>query len=253
MLEIQNLCKSFGALKASDNVSLSVDQGTIHALIGPNGAGKTTLISQLSGYMQPNSGMITFDGQDLLTVPAHKRPHAGLVRSFQITSVFPELTVLDNICLVLQSMRGHAHSIIRMASSDYSEQKEAKEILSRVGLNDKAYSLTGNLAHGQKRQVEIAMALATKPKLLLLDEPMAGIGTEESIQIMDLLNVLRKSVTMLLVEHDMDVVFSLADKVSVMVYGRVVASDTPENIRNNQDVQEAYLGGNELKTKAEIC
>ena len=253
MLEIQNLCKSFGALKASDNVSLSVDQGTIHALIGPNGAGKTTLISQLSGYMQPNSGMITFDGQDLLTVPAHKRPHAGLVRSFQITSVFPELTVLDNICLVLQSMRGHAHSIIRMASSDYSEQKEAKEILSRVGLNDKAYSLTGNLAHGQKRQVAIAMALATKPKLLLLDEPMAGIGTEESIQIMDLLNVLRKSVTMLLVEHDMDVVFSLADKVSVMVYGRVVASDTPENIRNNQDVQEAYLGGNELKTKAAIC
>ena len=253
MLEIQNLCKSFGALKASDNVSLSVDQGTIHALIGPNGAGKTTLISQLSGYMQPNSGMITFDGQDLLTVPAHKRPHAGLVRSFQITSVFPELTVLDNICLVLQSMRGHAHSIIRMASSDYSEQNEAKEILSRVGLNDKAESLTGNLAHGQKRQVEIAMALATKPKLLLLDEPMAGMGTEESIQIMDLLNVLRKSVTMLLVEHDMDVVFSLADKVSVMVYGRVVVSDKPENIRNNQDVQEAYLGGNKLKTKATIC
>ena len=253
MLEIQNLCKSFGALKASDNVSLSVDQGTIHALIGPNGAGKTTLISQLSGYMQPNSGMITFDGQDLLTVPAHKRPHAGLVRSFQITSVFPELTVLDNICLVLQSMRGHAHSIIRMASSDYSEQNEAKEILSRVGLNDKAETLTGNLAHGQKRQVEIAMALATKPKLLLLDEPMAGMGTEESIQIMDLLNVLRKSVTMLLVEHDMDVVFSVADKVSVMVYGRVVVSDKPENIRNNQDVQEAYLGGNALKTKATIC
>jgi len=253
MLEIQNLCKSFGALKASDDVSLSVDQGTIHALIGPNGAGKTTLISQLSGYMQPNSGMITFDGQDLLTVPAYKRPHAGLVRSFQITSVFPELTVLDNICLVLQSMRGHAHSIFRMAASDYSEQNEAKEILSRVGLNDKAYSLTGNLAHGQKRQVEIAMSLATKPKLLLLDEPMAGMGTEESLQIMDLLNVLRKSVTMLLVEHDMDVVFSLADKVSVLVYGRVVASDTPENIRNNQDVQEAYLGGNELKTKAETC
>jgi|ETNmetMinimDraft_21_1059911.scaffolds.fasta_scaffold03072_5 branched-chain amino acid transport system ATP-binding protein len=253
MLEIQNLCKSFGALKASDDLSLSVDQGTIHALIGPNGAGKTTLISQLSGYMQPNSGMITFDGQDLLTVPAHKRPHAGLVRSFQITSVFPELTVLDNICLVLQSMRGHAHSIIRLAASDYFEQNEAQEILTRVGLNDKAYSLTGNLAHGQKRQVEIAMALATKPKLLLLDEPMAGMGTEESLQIMDLLNVLRKSVTMLLVEHDMDVVFSLADKISVLVYGRVVASDTPENIRNNQDVQEAYLGGNELKTKAEIC
>ena len=253
MLEIQNLCKSFGAIKVADDVSLSVDQGTIHALIGPNGAGKTTLISQLSGYMQPNSGAITFDGQDLLAIPAHKRPHAGLVRSFQITSVFPELTVLDNVCIVLQSMRGHAHSIFRMADADCSERDEAQEILTRVGLADQTNALTGNLAHGQKRQVEIAMALATKPKLLLLDEPMAGMGVEESRQIMALLNVLRTSVTMLLVEHDMDVVFGLADKVSVLVYGRLVASDTPENIRNNQDVQEAYLGGNELNMKAEIC
>jgi len=253
MLKIQNLCKSFGAIKATDNVSLSIDQGTIHALIGPNGAGKTTLISQLSGYMQPNSGTITFNGFDLLTLPAHKRPHAGLVRSFQITSVFPELTVLDNICLVLQSMCGQAQSIFRMAKADLSERNEAQEILNRVGLGDKANSLTGNLSHGQKRQVEIAMALATKPKLLLLDEPMAGMGAEESRQIMTLLNTLRTSVTMLLVEHDMDVVFKLADKISVLVYGRVVASDTPENIRKNQDVQEAYLGGNEFNPKVKRC
>jgi len=253
MLKIQNLCKSFGAIKATDNVSLSIDQGTIHALIGPNGAGKTTLISQLSGYMQPNSGTITFNGFDLLTLPAHKRPHAGLVRSFQITSVFPELTVLDNICLVLQSMCGQTQSIFRMAKADLSERNEAQEILNRVGLGDKANSLTGNLSHGQKRQVEIAMALATKPKLLLLDEPMAGMGAEESRQIMTLLNTLRTSVTMLLVEHDMDVVFKLADKISVLVYGRVVASDTPENIRKNQDVQEAYLGGNELNPKVKRC
>ena len=246
MLEIRNLCKSFGAIKATDDVSLSVDRDTIHALIGPNGAGKTTLISQLSGYMQPDRGTITFDGKDLLTIPSDKRPHYGLVRSFQITSVFPELTVLDNICLVLQSMNGQAHSMFRMADMDNSERNEAQEIITRVGLSDKTHSLTGNLAHGQKRQVEIAMALATKPKLLLLDEPMAGMGAEESHKIMTLLKGLRSSVTMLLVEHDMDVVFKLADKVSVLVYGRVIASDTPQNIRNNQDVQEAYLGGNEL-------
>ncbi len=253
MLHIRNLCKNFGALKATDDVSLSVDRGTIHALIGPNGAGKTTLISQLSGYMQPSSGAITFDGQDLLSIPAHKRPHIGLVRSFQITSVFPELTVLDNVCLVLQSMQGQARSIFRIAAADRLERDEAREILTRVGLVDQADSVTGSLAHGQKRQVEIAMALAAKPKLLLLDEPMAGMGAEESRHLMTLLDNLRASVTMLLVEHDMDVVFGLADKVSVLVYGQMVASDTPENIRNNQDVQKAYLGGHNLHTEAKEC
>ncbi len=253
MLHIRNLCKNFGALKATDDVSLSVDRGTIHALIGPNGAGKTTLISQLSGYMQPSSGAITFDGQDLLSIPAHKRPHIGLVRSFQITSVFPELTVLDNVCLVLQSMQGQARSIFRIAAADRLERDEAREILTCVGLVDQADSVTGSLAHGQKRQVEIAMALAAKPKLLLLDEPMAGMGAEESRHLMTLLDDLRASVSMLLVEHDMDVVFGLADKVSVLVYGQMVASDIPENIRNNQDVQKAYLGGHNLHTEAKEC
>ena len=246
MLEIRNLCKNFGALKATDEVTLSINPGTIHALIGPNGAGKTTLIAQLSGYLQPTSGAITFDGQDLLAMPPHERPHAGLVRSFQITSVFSQLTVLDNVCLVLQSMHHQARSLFRMAATDRAEREEAMAILERVGLADKADALTGNLAHGQKRQVEIAMALAAKPKLLLLDEPMAGMGVDESRRIMSLLDDLRSSVTMLLVEHDMDVVFGLADVVSVLVYGRVIASDTPAAIRANADVQEAYLGGHEF-------
>ena len=250
MLEIRNLNKSFGALTATNDVSLTVDQGTIHALIGPNGAGKTTLISQISGYIEPSGGSITFDGQDLLALPAHLRPHAGLVRSFQITSVFPNMTVLDNVCLVLQSVHHQVFRLFRPAASDRAERREAQEILERAGLGDNAETLTRNLAHGQKRQVEIAMALAAKPKLLLLDEPMAGMGVEESRQIMGLLNDLRTSVTMLLVEHDMDVVFGLADRISVLVYGKMIASDTPENIRSNPDVQLAYLGGHEFHDEA---
>ena len=250
MLEIRNLCKSFGALKAADDVSLTVERGTIHALIGPNGAGKTTLIALLSGYLQPSSGTMTFDGQDLLAIPAHLRPHAGLVRSFQITSVFPEMSVRENVCLVLQSFAGQARSLFRLADADRAEQEEAEAMLARVGLIDQADALTGNLAHGQKRQVEIAMALAARPKLLLLDEPTAGMGVEESRRIMDLLEDLRDSVTMLLVEHDMDVVFGLADRVSVLVYGKVIASDAPGRIRVNADVQEAYLGDHELHGEA---
>ena len=250
MLEIRNLCKSFGALKAADDVSLTVERGTIHALIGPNGAGKTTLIALLSGYLRPSSGTMTFDGQDLLAIPTHLRPHAGLVRSFQITSVFPEMSVRENVCLVLQSFAGQARSLFRLADADRAEQEEAEAMLARVGLIDQADALTGNLAHGQKRQVEIAMALAARPKLLLLDEPTAGMGVEESRRIMDLLEDLRESVTMLLVEHDMDVVFGLADRVSVLVYGKVIASDTPGRIRVNTDVQEAYLGDHELHGEA---
>ena len=246
MLEIRDLCKSFGVLRATDTVSLTVEAGTIHALIGPNGAGKTTLIAQLSGYLQPDSGSITFDGRDLLSIPAHRRPHAGLVRSFQITSVFPQLSVRDNVCLVLQSMKGQGRSIFRMPRADRAERDEAEAILARVGLAEETDAMTGTLAHGQKRQVEIAMALAAKPKLLLLDEPMAGMGVDEGRRIMDLLDDLRSSVTMLLVEHDMDVVFGLADKVSVLVYGKIIASDAPDAIRANADVQEAYLGGHEF-------
>ena len=246
MLDIKNLSKSFGALTATDNVSLTVKEGTIHALIGPNGAGKTTLISQISGYLTPDSGTITFDGQDLLALPAHKRPHAGLVRSFQITSVLPEFTVRDNVALVLQSLSNQVFRLFAKASTDQAEQTKAESILKRAGLGDHADTLAANLAHGQKRQLEIAMALAADPKLLLLDEPMAGMGVDESRRLTDLLNGLRDTTTMLLVEHDMDVIFSLADEISVLVYGKIIATDTPEAIRTNRDVQEAYLGTHEL-------
>lgn len=246
MLDIQNLSKSFGALTATDNVSLNVKKGTIHALIGPNGAGKTTLISQISGYLAPDSGTITFDGQDLLALPAHKRPHAGLVRSFQITSVIPEFTVRDNVALVLQSLSNQVFRIFAKASADKEERSKAEAILARTGLAAEADTRAQNLAHGQKRQLEIAMALAADPKLLLLDEPMAGMGVDESHSLTDLLNSLRDTTTMLLVEHDMDVVFSLADEISVLVYGKIIATDTPEAIRTNRDVQEAYLGTHEL-------
>lgn len=247
MLEIRNLCKNFGALIVTDNVSLDIEAGTIHALIGPNGAGKTTLVSLLSGYLQPTSGDVTFDGHDLLALPAYERPHIGLVRSFQVTSIFAELSVLDNVCLVLQSMHGEQRDLRRKADADVAEREEAEQFLSRVGLAEETHSPAGTLAHGQKRQLEIAMALAAKPKLLLLDEPMAGMGVDEGRQIMELLNGLRSTVTMLLVEHDMDVVFGLADKVSVLVYGKIIASDTPEGIRANADVQEAYLGSHDLE------
>lgn len=246
MLKIKNLCKNFGALKATDSVTLAVDEGTIHALIGPNGAGKTTLISQISGYLQPTSGSIEFCGQDLLALPAHKRPHAGLVRSFQVTSIFPDSTVLDNVCLVLQSIHHQVFRLLRPAKSDTAERAEALELLERTGLGAHAGSQAKHLSHGQKRQLEIAMALAAKPKLLLLDEPMAGMGVEETRELMGLLNDLRSTITMLLVEHDMDVVFSLADQVSVLVYGKVIASGLPAEIQSNKDVQQAYLGGHEL-------
>ncbi len=246
MLKIRDLNKSYGALRATDNVSLDVKPGTIHALIGPNGAGKTTLISILSGYLAPSSGSITFDGQDLLAMPPHLRPHAGLVRSFQVTSVISSFSVLDNVCLVLQSLNNQTFRLIRKASHDAEERAEALKVVERAGLTAEAEILAGNLAHGQKRQLEIAMALAAKPKLLLLDEPMAGMGLEESRNLVRLLGGLRHSTTMLLVEHDMDIVFALADEISVLVYGRVIATDTPDAIRSNPTVQEAYLGSHSL-------
>lgn len=253
MLQIRNLCKNFGALAVTDDVTLNVEAETIHALIGPNGAGKTTLISQISGYLQPSSGSIEFVGQDLTALPAHKRPHIGLVRSFQITSIFPDSTVLDNVCLVLQSINHQVFRLFRPASSDKAEQRTAHGFLDRVGLGAQTTMLAKHLSHGQKRQLEIAMALAAKPKLLLLDEPMAGMGVEETNALVDLLNDLRGSVTMLLVEHDMDVVFSLADTLSVLVYGKVIATGTPAEIQSNADVQQAYLGGHTLPDETPQC
>ncbi|PLX36426.1 MAG: ABC transporter ATP-binding protein [Hyphomicrobiales bacterium] len=246
ILVVDDVTKSFGALRASDHLSLEVRPGEIHALIGPNGAGKTTLISQIAGALDPDEGRILFAGRDLLKVPAARRPHLGLVRSYQITSIFPDFTALANVALAVQARAGHSFRFWKPAIADKAEREAAMGYLEAVGLGDVALRPAHALAHGQQRQLEIAMALALEPKLLLLDEPMAGMGPEESRFIVDLLAGLKGSVTMLLVEHDMDAVFALADRVSVLVYGRVIATDEPEAIRANVEVQQAYLGTHEL-------
>lgn len=246
LLEIDNVSKAFGALRASDHLSLDVMAGELHALIGPNGAGKTTLIGQISGAIEPDSGRIRFDGLDLARVPPARRPHLGLVRSFQITSIFPDYTVLDNVALAVQARQGQIFRFWRPAKADRAEREAALGFLADAGLGELADRPAHALAHGQQRQLEIAMALAMKPKLLLLDEPMAGMGPEESRFIVDLLKRLKGQVTILLVEHDMDAVFALADRVSVLVYGHVIATGEPDAIRANEEVQQAYLGSHEL-------
>ncbi len=246
LLEVRHLRKSFGALNASDDLSLSVEPGEAHALIGPNGAGKSTLISQLSGTLEPDAGEIRFAGQDLLKVPAAKRAHLGLARSFQVTSLFPEFTALENVALAIQALQGHSFSFLRSVKSDRSLHEPALEVLQTVGLASEAHRQAQTLAHGQQRQLEIAISLALNPKLLLLDEPMAGMGAEGSRTVVDLLQRLKGAVTMLLIEHDMDAVFAVADRVSVLVYGSVIATGTPDEIRQNPEVQTAYLGEHEL-------
>ncbi|MEM7260324.1 MAG: ABC transporter ATP-binding protein, partial [Pseudomonadota bacterium] len=202
ILDIQQLCKSFGGVVATDNVSMQVTQGEIHALIGPNGAGKTTLISQLSGLLTPDSGDITFNGNNITGQPAHNFCRAGLARSFQITSVFQELTLLDNVALAVQARSGHALRFWKNATKDKRLRDPATNYLEQVGLGNRVDWLASEVSHGERRQLEIAMALATKPTMLLLDEPMAGMGQEESAQIIDILNGLKGDKTLLLIEHD---------------------------------------------------
>lgn len=242
ILEVHNLCKSFGGVVATDNVNLQVTEGEIHALIGPNGAGKTTLISQLSGLLTPDSGSIFFQGNDITGLPPYRFSQAGLARSFQITSVFQELSLQDNVALAVQAHAGHAFRFWRNTRKDQALQKPALDYLSRVGLADRADWLASEVSHGERRQLEIAMALATDPVLLLLDEPMAGMGKDESAELIDILNRLRGAKTLLLVEHDMDAVFALADRISVLVYGKVIASGTPAEIKSDTRVRNAYLG-----------
>jgi len=242
LLELQGLSKAFGAVRASDRLDLTVLPGELHAVIGPNGAGKTTMVGQLSGQIAPDSGSIRFDGHDITRMPEHRRPHIGLVRSFQITSIFPAFTVLDNVALAVQIRAGHSFRFLRPARGDRRLEDPAMEALARVGLADHAGRIAGTLAHGQRRQLEIAMALAMRPRLLVLDEPMAGMGSEESAAVVDLLQSLKGEITMLLIEHDMDAVFRLADRISVLVYGRVIASGAPDVIRADPLVRSAYLG-----------
>ncbi|MGB5214825.1 MAG: ABC transporter ATP-binding protein [Anderseniella sp.] len=242
MLDIQGLKKSFGGVVATDSVTLGVDAGELHAIIGPNGAGKTTLIAQLSGDLRPDAGHVVFNGRDITTVPTHRRSHFGLARSFQITSVFMGLSVIDNVALAVQAHDGHSFRFWQPATTQARLRKPALEVLDKVGLASRAGTIASALSHGERRQLEIAMALATDPTFLLLDEPMAGMGAEESAAMVSILRSLKGEKTILLVEHDMDAVFALADRISVLVYGRIIATGKPEDIRKNADVRSAYLG-----------
>jgi branched-chain amino acid transport system ATP-binding protein len=242
LLEVRALCKAFGALQATDGVDLDIREGETHAVIGPNGAGKTTLIGQLSGMLNPDSGRIRFAGEDITRLPAPARSRKGLARSFQITSIYREFSALDNVALAVQAHAGHSFRFWRAARREPELREPARKILQQVGLGARADVTAANLAHGEQRQLEIAMALATAPRLLLLDEPVAGMGTEESQRMVQLLGTLKGATTMILVEHDMDAVFSLADRISVLVYGRIIATGAPQQIRANPEVRAAYLG-----------
>lgn len=230
MLRVSGLQKHFGGVLALDDVGLELAEGELHAVIGPNGAGKTTLIHLLSGALPADAGAIVFDGRDITGLTMHRRVRMGLARSYQITSVFPNFTVLENFALAVQ------------AATDRDGRARARAELDAVGLSERADDLAGALAHGERRRLELGLALATGARVLLLDEPMAGMGPQEASRIVDLLSALKRKRTILLVEHDMDAVFRLADRITTLVYGRVIASGAPDEIRRHPEVRRAYLG-----------
>jgi branched-chain amino acid transport system ATP-binding protein len=248
LLQIEGLTKRFGGVVASEDITLDVPRGELHAIIGPNGAGKTSLIGQLTGELTPDAGRIRFDGGDITALPVYRRSQLGLARSFQITSLFLDFTALDNVAFAVQAHAGHSFRFWRDARRDAELREPARAALARVGLAERADMLVANLSHGEHRQLEIAMALATQPRMLLLDEPMAGLGPEESARMVRMLRELKQELTILLIEHDMEAVFALADRITVLVYGRVIASDTPQAVRANPEVREAYLGEQEVVT-----
>src|SRR5947209_19091580 len=248
LLAIEGLTKRFGGITASDHVSLTVPEGELHAIIRPNGAGKTTLIGQITGELAPQSGRIRFAGQDITRLAAWQRSLLGLARSFQITSLCLDFPALDKVALAVQAHAGHSFHFWREARKEPRLRAPARNALERVGLAERADMIAAAMSHGEHRQLEIAMALATKPRMLLLDEPMAGMGAEESARMVKLLRELKQHVTILLIEHDMDAVFALADSISVLVYGRVIASGEPAAIRANADVRRAYLGEQQAVT-----
>ena len=249
LLRVDNLVKKFGGIAATDDLSLDVANGELHAIIGPNGAGKTTLISQLTGQLSPDSGAIHFGGRDVTRLPAYRRSRLGLARSFQITSLLPDFTAADNVALAAQAHDGHSFSFWGNAREERGLREVARAALARVGLEHRADVTVANLSHGEQRELELAVALATRPQLLLLDEPMAGLGVSESARMVELLKALRREVTIVLVEHDMDAVFALADRITVLVYGRVIASGQPADIRSNDEVKRAYLGEQHAVTR----
>jgi branched-chain amino acid transport system ATP-binding protein len=245
LLSIQDLRKSYGSLRVTDGVSLDVHPGELHALIGPNGAGKTTLIHQLSGMLPSDNGRVMFDSHDVTRLSLPERVRRGLARSFQITSILPAFSVLENVALAVQARSGSSFRFWAPAADERALNEAAEERLSDVGLLNRANDRAGTLSHGEKRLLEIGIAIATAPKLLLLDEPLAGLGQEESQTTIALLKELKSRFTIVLIEHDMDAVFALADQVSVLVSGRVLASGTAAEIRSNREVRAAYLGDEE--------
>ena len=246
MLSVRDLRKTYGALRVTDGVSLDIPEGQLHAIIGPNGAGKTTLLSQLSGELAPDSGSVSLAGRDVTALPMQARVRLGLARSFQITSILPSFTVLENVATAVQARAGSSFRFLRPVAGEAALNAEAMGYLDAVGLADKAHRIAGPMSHGEHRQLEIATALATRPRMLLLDEPLAGTSGPEAEALVALLQRLKGQVTIALIEHDMDAVFALADRVSVLVYGRIIASGTPEEIRADAAVREAYLGEEEL-------
>jgi branched-chain amino acid transport system ATP-binding protein len=242
MLELRDLVKRYGGLTATNHLSLCIGRGEIHAVIGPNGAGKTTLIHQISGVIAPNQGSILFDRQDVTRLSMHKRVARGLARSYQITNIFKSYSVLDNLALAVQARSGSSMRFWRPAVSERSLFDQARALAVRIGLGNRIDAVAGSLAHGEQRQLEVGLALATRPKLLLLDEPMAGMGPDESARMIALIKSLRGDVTILLIEHDMDAVFQLADSISVLVAGRIIATGAPNQIRVDTEVRKAYLG-----------
>lgn len=242
VLSIRNFVKNFGALRATDDVSIDLRPGEIHALIGPNGAGKSTLIHQICGTLKPDSGSIHFEGQDISALGVAERARRGLGRTFQISSIAPEFSALRNVMLAVQSRQGSSFRFFKPVMSDASLTEPAMAVLERVGLATRARLPASELSHGERRQLEIAIALALGSRAFLLDEPMAGMGPEGSKRLTTFLDGLRQEAPILLVEHDMDAVFALADRISVLVYGRIVASGTVEEIRRDPTVRSAYLG-----------
>ncbi len=242
MLEVSKLCKRFGGVVATDDVTLHVAKGEVHALIGPNGAGKTTLIAQISGSLPSDAGRIVFDGADVTDATQHERVCLGLARSYQVTSVFKRFTVLDNLALAAQARSGSSFSFWRPVAAERALIDEARAFAAEIGLGQKEDFVAATLAHGEQRALEVGLALATRPKFMLLDEPMAGMGPEDSQRMIELIERIRARVTVLLVEHDMDAVFRLADRISVLVSGRLIASGAPAEVRANEEVKRAYLG-----------
>jgi len=242
LLETQGLLKHFGGLLVTNQCNLTIIPGEIHALIGPNGAGKTTLIRQLSGALAPDRGRIFFNSVDITHLPMHRRAQRGLTQTFQITNIFPRHTVLENLVLSVQAATGHSYRFWQPRRREQELFARAAAVGEQIGLRTHLDTVANALSHGVQRQLEIGLALGCRPKLLLLDEPLAGMGLEESANMIELIRTINHSVTILLVEHDMDAVFQLADRISVLVYGEIIATGAPAEIRENRAVQQAYLG-----------